>query len=111
MPHTKYLNSIPKRDGAWAGAWASTSLPRLCLLVCDGAMAPTPSAASRLHGACVSPLKEKRAEPPGGARKFQHGLRTPRWLDLAAAGRADARRHAGVSRRGDVPRASAARSN
>ena len=46
-----------------------------------------------------------------GARKFRHGPRPRDGLDLAAAGRADARCHGRVGRRGDVPRASAARSN
>ena len=50
MPHTRYRSSMPNNDGgACAGAWASTSLPRLC--------------------ASVSHRKEKAAEPPGRRAK------------------------------------------
>jgi hypothetical protein len=39
MPHTRYRNSIPNKDGgAWAGAWASTSLPRLRFLCVRAAL-------------------------------------------------------------------------
>ena len=61
--------------------------------------------------ACVllNHRKETTAEP--ARENFDTGRGPRDGLDLAAAGRADARRHARVGRRGDVPRASAARSN
>ena len=100
MPQTRYLNSIPKRDGgAVAGAWASTSLPRLRLLVCatardapyalaashslgDGArhrhVSPKGCPVPRAGDSLLDKVKRKRQRNRRcGARKFQHWLLTP----------------------------------
>ena len=118
MPHTRYRNSIPNKDGgACAGAWASTSLPRLRLLVCATALmplyvSPRPLLQRALAETVYLSSKGNGGGTSGAAREnFNTGCAPRDGLDLAAAGRADARRHAGISRRGDVPRASAARSN
>ena len=130
---------MPNNDGgACAGAWASTSLPRLRFLVCETALdAPYAITSLALHAmvallpllhavdATLSRTSARHGTPPcrvspkgngsgiaGAARKnFNTGSAPRNWLDFSAAGRADARRHAGISRRGDVPREAAARSN
>ena len=96
--------------------YAITSLAlhaMVALLPLLHAVDATLSWTSARHGTppCRVSPKGKGGGTSGAREKFNTG-RAPRdGLDLAAAGRADARRHAGISRRGDVPRSSAARSN
>merc|ERR1719331_2315708 len=60
MPHTRYLNSIPNKDGgACAGAWASTSLPRPAM----GWTSPLPAVrmrAAMLVSAVVATCRGRR---------------------------------------------------
>ena len=71
----------------------------------------TLSRTSARHALAVSSKGKGSGTARAARESFNTGCSPRDGLDLAAAGRADARRHARVGRRGDVPRASAARSN